>query len=203
MTAFCAWLTAHGTSCLEFVAVLFGIAGVYLSILEKISNWPVGIVNVALYALLFWQQRLYANAGLQIFYLGISVYGWYRWVRGDPHGGALVVRTTSRPLALRLVGATVAIWIALVVLTRLFGGAMPVLDAGTTAVSLVAEWMLARKLMENWAVWIGVDAVYVGMLLSDRLYLTALNYLVYFVLAVMGYVAWKRLATQTTQAAQT
>lgn len=200
MNAFCAWLTAHGTSCLEFVAVLFGIAGVYLSILEKISNWPVGIVNVALYALLFWQQRLYANAGLQIFYLGISVYGWYRWVRGDPGGGALVVRTTSRPLAIRLALATIVIWFALVTLTRLFGGAMPVLDAGTTAVSLVAEWMLARKLMENWAVWIAVDAVYVGMLLSDRLFLTAINYAVYFVLAVMGYVAWKRLAAEPSPA---
>ncbi len=200
MNAFCAWLTAHGTSCLEFVAVLFGIAGVYLSILEKISNWPIGIVNVALYALLFWQQRLYANAGLQICYLGISVYGWIRWVRGDPGGGALVVRTTSRPLAIRLVLATIMVWVALVALTRLFGGAMPVLDAGTTAVSLVAEWMLARKLMENWAVWIGVDAVYVAMLLSDRLFLTAINYAVYFVLAVMGYVAWKRLAAEPAPA---
>jgi nicotinamide mononucleotide transporter len=200
VNAFCTWLTAHGTSCLEFVAVLFGIVGVYLSILEKISNWPIGIVNVSLYALLFWQQRLYANAGLQIVYLGISVYGWYRWVRGDPSGGALVVRTTTRPLALKLIMATIAIWIGLVVLTRAFGGTMPILDAGTTAVSLVAEWMLARKLFENWAVWIAVDAVYVGMLLSDQLYLTAINYAVYFVLAVMGYVAWRRLALQPAAA---
>ena len=194
MIAFCGWLTAHGTSCLELVAVLFGIAGVYLSIEEKISNWPVGIINVSLYALLFWQQKLYANAGLQVFYAGISVYGWYRWLRGDPRGGPLIVRRTPRALLLPLVGATAAMWVALVVITRLAGGTMPVLDAGTTSVSFVAEWMLARKLLENWAVWIGVDAVYVVMLLAGHLYLTAINYAVYFVLAVMGWVAWRRVA---------
>ena len=194
MTALCAWLTAHGSSCLELVAVLFGIVGVWLSIGERVSNWPVGIVNVALYAVLFVQQKLYANAGLQIVYLALSIYGWHEWLYGGARRTALVVTHTARPLALRLVAVTLVIWGALAVLTRLSGGTMPLLDAGTTAVSLVAEWMLARKLVENWAVWIVVDAVYVGMLTSDHLYLTAINYAVYFVLAVMGYVEWKRVA---------
>lgn len=195
MTPVCDWLVAHGSSCLELVAVLFGIAGVWLSVYEKISNWPVGIINVSLYAVLFVQQKLYANAGLQLVYLALSIYGWHQWLYGGAKKEALAVRRTQRELAIRLVGATLLIWAGLVVFTKLAGGAMPVLDSGTTAVSLVAEWMLARKLVENWAVWIGVDAVYVAMLLSDSLYLTAVNYAIYFVLAVVGYVQWRRLAT--------
>jgi len=192
VSGFCAWLTAHGTSCLELVAVLFGIAGVWLSIYEKISNWPIGIINVALYAVLFLQQKLYANAGLQLFYIGVSVYGWYAWVYAKQT--KLVVKHTARASVLPLVGATLVIWIVLTVATRLAGGTMPLLDSGTTAVSLVAEWMLARKMVENWAVWIAVDAVYVAMLISDSLYLTAINYAIYFVLAVVGYREWRRLA---------
>lgn len=195
MTPVCDWLVAHGSSCLELVAVLFGIAGVWLSVYEKISNWPVGIINVSLYAVLFVQQKLYANAGLQLVYLALSIYGWHQWLYGGAKKEALAVRRTQRELAIRLVGATLLIWAGLVVFTKLAGGAMPVLDSGTTAVSLVAEWMLARKLVENWAVWIGVDAVYVAMLLSDSLYLTAVNYAIYFVLAVVGCVQWRRLAT--------
>lgn len=194
MTSLCDWLVAHGSSCLELVAVLFGIAGVWLSVYEKISNWPVGIINVSLYAILFVQQKLYANAGLQLVYLALSIYGWHQWLYGAKKR-PLVVRRTHRDLAIRLVGATVLIWGGLIVFTKLAGGAMPLLDSGTTAVSLVAEWMLARKLVENWAAWIGVDAVYVAMLLSDHLYLTAVNYAIYFVLAVVGYAEWRRLAT--------
>jgi nicotinamide mononucleotide transporter len=194
VNALCGWLVAHGTSCLELVAVAFGIAGVYLSVRERIANWPIGIVNVSLYAVLFLTQKLYANAGLQVVYLALSVYGWRQWLVGRDRGAALVVRRTGRALAMRLVGATILIWIALLGLTRLAGGAMPVLDAGTSAVSLVAEWMLARKLVENWAVWIAVDAVYVAMLIGGHLYLTAFNYAIYFALAVLGYIEWKRIA---------
>jgi nicotinamide mononucleotide transporter len=192
MNDFCGWLVAHQTSCLEFVAVLFGIAGVWLSVYEKIANWPFGIVNVLLYAILFVQQKWYANAGLQIFYAGVSIYGWYAWAHARQT--KLVVQHVRRSMIVPLVATTLVIWVLLVVGTRLAGGAMTVLDSGTTAVSLVAEWMLARKLVENWAVWIAVDAVYVGMLIAGGLYLTAFNYAIYFVLALVGYVQWKRLA---------
>jgi nicotinamide mononucleotide transporter len=76
VSSFCAWLVAHHSNCLEFVAVLFGIAGVWLSIPESIWNWPVGMINVALFAVLFWTQHLYANSALQVVYFGLSVYGW-------------------------------------------------------------------------------------------------------------------------------
>jgi len=87
------------------------------------------------------------------------------------------------------------------VVRRMPGPTMPFMDTATTAVSLVAEWMLAKKLLENWAVWIVIDAISVGMFVADGLYLTAINYAIYFALAVMGLVAWRRtLATQTAMA---
>jgi nicotinamide mononucleotide transporter len=179
-------------SCLELVAVAFGIWGVYLSIRESIWNWPIGMINVALYSVLFVRQKLPANAALQIVYFGLSAYGWWEWLYGGKQRTALTVsRATRRTwVGAGLVGGVV--WVALIIATRATGGAMPVLDAGTTAASLVAEWMLARKLLDNWTLWIAVDGIYVGMLIADHLYLTAFNYAIYFALAILGYVSWKR-----------
>src|SRR3954471_1520751 len=120
MNIVCNWLTAHATSCLELVAVLFGIAGVWLSIYEKTANWPIGIINVALYAVLFVQQKLYANAGLQVVYVGVSVYGWYHWVTAPP--SALIVKRVPRATVVPLGAAVLAIWLALTVITRFMGG---------------------------------------------------------------------------------
>jgi nicotinamide mononucleotide transporter len=101
-------------------------------------------------------------------------------------------------VAIGALAAMVVSWaILFFVVRRMPGAAMTFTDTATTAVSLVAEWMLARKLLENWAVWIVIDAVYVAMFIAGGLYLTAVNYTIYFVLAVMGYVAWRRALTPT------
>jgi nicotinamide mononucleotide transporter len=190
---FCGWLASHGTSCLEFIAVLFGIVGVYLSIRESVWNWPIGMVNVALYSLLFVRQRLYANAVLQVVYFVLSAYGWYEWLYGGKEHAPLNIARAGRRTWAAVAVAGVLSWIVIGLVTRLFAGAMPWFDAGTVAASLVAEWMLARKLIDNWVLWILVDAAYLPLLLLDHLYFTAINYAVYFALAVLGFVAWKRL----------
>jgi nicotinamide mononucleotide transporter len=150
------------------------------------------MINVALYAMLFLEQRLFANAALQLVYFALSGYGWYVWKYGGARGGPLLVAWAPRRIRWWAAFATVATWIVLLVATHVLGGDMQALDAGTTAVSLVAEWMLAKKFIDNWVLWIGVDAVYVGMLLSAHLYLTTVNYAIYFALAVYGYAAWRR-----------
>jgi nicotinamide mononucleotide transporter len=198
VTTMCAWLLAHGMSCLELVAVAFGIWGVYLSIRESIWNWPIGMINVALYSVLFLRQKLLANAALQLVYFALSAYGWWEWLYGGAARTPLAVTRGSTRLRTGAAAAGVAIWAILLVATRSTGGAMPVFDAGTTAASLVAEWMLARKLIDNWAVWIVVDGIYVGMLIADHLYLTAFNYAIYFLLAIMGYAAWRRAPAVTS-----
>jgi nicotinamide mononucleotide transporter len=198
MTTLCEWLVAHGTSCLELVAATLGIVGVFLTIPESVWNWPIGIVNVALYFFLFLKQGYYANAGLQLVYLALSLYGWYEWLYGGRARTALSVSRASRRVWIGAAVVGLAGWALLFTITRRIpGGAFTYTDAATVAASLIAEWMLARKLLENWALWIVVDAVYVAMFVVGKNYLTALNYAGYFVLAVIGYVAWRRSLAAT------
>jgi len=189
----CAWLVAHGTSCLELVAVVFGIVSVFLSVRENIWSWPTALVNVALYFALFFRSGLYSDMGLQVVYFALSVYGWYEWLYGG--AGRTTLRVTRVPGRVWAICAAIGVvlWATLGKLTsHLPGVALPYVDAATTTVSLIAQWMMTRKLLENWTLWIIVDVVYVGMFIFKGLYLTAGNYAIYLVLAVMGHVAWKR-----------
>jgi nicotinamide mononucleotide transporter len=193
----CLWLTAHGSSCLEAVAVVFGIVSVYLSTQENIWSWPTALVNVALFSALFLRSGLYSDTGLQVVYFVLSLYGWYEWLYGGAGHTAITVSRTSGRTWIVLGGIGVVAWALLGSITsRLPGTALPYVDAATTTVSLLAQWMMTRKLIENWLIWIAVDVVYVGMFIYKGLYLTAFNYGIYLALAVLGYIAWKRsLAT--------
>lgn len=196
--AVCLWLTAHGSSCLEAVAVIFGIVSVYLSTRENIWSWPTALVNVALFSALFLESGLYSDTGLQVVYFVLSLYGWYEWLYGGAGRTAITVTRTSRKTWVVLGGIAVVVWALLGTITsRLPGTALPYVDAATTTVSLLAQWMMTRKLVENWLIWIAVDVVYVGMFVFKGLYLTAFNYGIYLVLAVTGYIAWKRSLAAT------
>jgi nicotinamide mononucleotide transporter len=197
LTALCAWLTAHGSSCLELVAVLFGIVSVFLSVREKIWSWPTALVNVALYFVLFYETGLYSDMGLQAVYFVLSLYGWYEWLYGGAGRTTLTVSRTPPRLWAILIAIAIVFWAILGRLTSgLPGVALPYVDAATATTSLVAQYMMTRKLLENWALWIAVDVVYIGTFIFKGLYLTAGNYAVYLGLAVLGHIAWKRsLAT--------
>lgn len=201
MTTLCTWLTAHGSSCLELVAVLFGIVSVFLSVRERIWSWPTALVNVALYFALFFRTGLYSDMGLQAVYFGLSVYGWYEWLYGGAGRTALTVSRTPRRLWGILIAIGVVFWAVLGKLTSgLPGVALPYVDAATATTSLVAQYMMTRKLLENWTLWILVDVVYVGMFVFKGLYLTAGNYAIYLGLAVLGHIAWKRSLMATAAA---
>jgi nicotinamide mononucleotide transporter len=175
------------------VAVLFGVVSVLLSVREHIWSWPTALINVSLYSVLFYRSGLYSDMALQPVYFVLSVYGWYEWLHGGAGRTALrVSRTPPRAWAIMIaVGVTFwALWGKLV--SGLPGSSLPYLDAATVTVSLCAQWMMTRKLLENWTVWIVVDVVYVAMFIYKGLYLTAFNYAIYFVLAVLGHIAWKR-----------
>jgi nicotinamide mononucleotide transporter len=196
--AVCQWLTAHGSSCLEAVAVIFGIISVYLSTRENIWSWPTALINVALFSALFLESGLYSDTGLQVVYFVLSLYGWYEWLYGGAGHTAITVTRTSKKTWVVLGGIGVVVWALLGTITsRLPGTALPYVDAATTTISLLAQWMMTRKLVENWLIWIAVDVVYVGMFIYKGLYLTAFNYGIYLILAVMGYIAWKRSLAAT------
>jgi len=177
----------------EVLAVVFGIVSVYLSTREHIWSWPTALVNVGLYFVVFYEAKLYADMGLQVVYFGLSLYGWYEWLYGGANRTELHVSRTTRPLGVRLliIGIVCAAVLG-TLLARFTDAALPYVDSATTSTSLVAQWMMTRKILENWAVWMAVDVVYVGMFIYKHLYLTAGLYTVFFVLAVMGYVQWKR-----------
>jgi len=177
---------------LEIAAVAFGLVSVFLSTREHIWSWPTAIVNVALYAVLFFREKLYADMGLQVIYLILSVYGWYEWLYGGENRTALhVSRLTSR-LAIQLLAIAVPGSVALgFVLQRATDASLPWLDATLSVFSLIAQWMMTRKILENWLLWIVLDIVYVGMfVLLKGLYLTGFQYGVFLALAVAGHVQW-------------
>ncbi|MBI1810180.1 MAG: nicotinamide mononucleotide transporter [Gemmatimonadetes bacterium] len=178
---------------LETTAVAFGIVSVFLSVRQNIWSWPTAIVNVLLYVLVFRDAKLYADMGLQVVYLALSVYGWYEWLYGGEHRTHLKVSRLTARTGIVLAGIAVAC-VALLgtVLYRSTDAALPYVDSATTSTSLVAQWMMTRKVMENWMVWMAVDVVYVGMFVFKHLYLTAGLYAVFFVLAAMGHREWKR-----------
>jgi nicotinamide mononucleotide transporter len=178
---------------LEAAAVVFGIVSVYLSVRENIWSWPTAIVNVTLYIFVFRGARLYADMALQVVYIVISLYGWYEWLHGGAGKTELRVTRANARLGAVLVAIGLVSAAALgTILGRYTNAALPYLDSTTTATSLIAQWMMARKLLENWLVWVAVDVVYIGMFVYKSLYLTALLYAVFLVLSATGYVRWRK-----------
>lgn len=181
---------------LEGVAAAFGVISVYLSTRQNIWSWPTAIVNVSLYTFVFYQGRLYGQMGLQLVYLALSVYGWYQWLHGGEQHGALRVTRASPRLLIGLGLLNLAAFVALAAMLRQTDAALPWLDALLATTSLVAQWMMTRKILENWILWIALDLVYVPMFISQRLYATAMLYVAFLVLAVMGFVEWRRSLTE-------
>lgn len=194
------WLFLHWT---EIAGTVFAIVYLYFSIREKIWLWPTGFITSFFYLIVFFQNRLYADMALQLYYLFVSVYGWFHWLgkRGENPAGK--AQTNLNTTSLRLfqwmkylaviISLNVILYYLLLFLPALLdipASDLPAWDAFTTAASIVATWMLARKIVENWLVWIVVDAVSMGMYLYKGLYVTAFLFIVYTVMAIIGYFQW-------------
>lgn len=175
----------------EIVAAVTGLLCVWLTTRQSIWCWPTGLVNVILFAYIFWQKKFYSDVILQVVFVGLQVYGWIHWRYGGKDHAALSV--------IRLHPAVAVAWsVAIAACTFTWGygmasftdAALPYWDAGIAVASLVAQYLMTRKYIENWVVWMAVDVVFVGMCAVRGLYLTAGLYVVYFVLCVLGLVSW-------------
>lgn len=189
-------------SALELVAVAVTLLAVYLTTRQVIWCWPLSMVSVCLYALIFRDARLYADMGLQGLYFALAVYGWWAWLHGGKEHGELEV--SLAPNRLRLVVGTLALVGGVLlggVLGRFTDASLPYLDSLLTSFSIAAQWMQTRKLLENWLVWLAVDVFYVGMFLYKGLYLTAGLYAVFLYLAALGFSQWRRSMGQERSAA--
>jgi nicotinamide mononucleotide transporter len=191
----CSWLDSHGSSCLEAAGFVTGVINVWLTTRENIWSWPVGILNAALYTVVFAQGGLYSDTGLQVLYLVLSIYGWYAWLHGGDgqKNETLRVSATSGRLASILAIVGVAVWLLLWFIThRIRGAALPMVDAALVSASLVAMFMQTRKLRECWLVWIAADVAYVTLFIFRGFHLTAILYFVFTLLAILGYREWNR-----------
>ncbi len=189
---------------LEVLGTLSSIIYLYYSIREKIWCWPWGIFASAISIFVFYIARLYADMGLQFYYLFISVYGWYFWMYGKSNGkekGAKITRTTGSqwPYLISIGIGTYFLILSMLLYVpdwlQIEKSSMPYLDAFTTAASIIATWMLARKLIEHWIIWIVVDFMSMGMYLYKGLYFYAFLFIVYTAGAVLGYLEWRKSIT--------
>ena len=177
----------------EILGFVTGAASVLLAVRESAWNWPVGIANNIFFLILFWKAKLYADAILQIVYIAISVYGWWNWVRGGTGHTKLSVSKTKLRTGIALALITVTATALLTATLRHFtDSAVPLGDGVTTALSLTAQYMLSRKLLENWWVWMTADMIYIALYCYKSLYLTGILYLIFFSMCIAGYMGWRK-----------
>jgi nicotinamide mononucleotide transporter len=178
---------------LEITAVVFGLLSVIFTIRQNIWCWPTGLINVILYILIFYRAALYSDVVLQVIYVPLQLYGWYHWVYGNRNGAnpdLPVTRLTSFAACIWTAVAANLIAIDGYIMHRFFNAALPYWDAAIAVLSLIAQYLLARKVLENWMIWIAVDILALGVYTAKGLYLTTGLYGVYLVLATFGLIAW-------------
>lgn len=187
------------TSLVEWLGTATGLAGVYLSIKEKALAWPFYILCYLLYAYLSFSAGLYAAMALNACFIPISLYGWRQWTRSQsPAAGAdapeeLRISRLRGPALAWTIAIGVAGTLAIgTLLSRYTEGTAPFLDAFATTLSFLAQWMLGRKLLENWLAWIVADLAFVILWGSQGYWVAVAMFLVFTALAVMGYASWKK-----------
>ncbi|MEO8080570.1 MAG: nicotinamide riboside transporter PnuC [Caldimonas sp.] len=196
--AFTLW--GNGVTWLEIVAFVIAVAMVMLNIRVNPLAWPLAIVSSLLYFLLFWRSRLYGDASLQIFFAVVAGWGWWQWLHGTGAGGQpLHVRELGWRGRWRALAVLAIAWPATgLFLSRFTNTDVPWWDAFPTAASVIGQWLLGRKYIENWPTWIVVNVVGVGLFAYKGLWLTVLLYTLFVAMSVVGWSAWRRLAAMST-----
>ncbi|CAN5316670.1 nicotinamide riboside transporter PnuC [soil metagenome] len=179
-------------SILEGIAVALGLANIVLLVRRSVWNYPFGIAMVSLYALIFFEARLYSDVLLQGFFLILNLYGWWHW-HGTGQGQEVPVRWLSRPgrvVAVSMAIAASAGWGSM--MARYTDAAAPHWDATVAMLSVLSQFLLAKRFIENWIGWVVVDVLAVGLYWSRGLHLTAGLYGVFLILSIVGLRQWTR-----------
>lgn len=192
------WLVDNWTEVLGFTT---GLACVALAARRNVWTFPIGVANNVVFLVLFWGAALYAEAGLQVLYLGLGVLGWVAWVRARGRPSEPFVRHTPRralvPLLLGgVLGSAALAWL----LHAATDSTSELADGATTAFSVVAQIMLNARWLQTWYVWIAVDVALVALFASKQLYLTAGLYLVFIALCAHGLRSWRAEMRQRADA---
>lgn len=186
-------MTFFGFSPLETTAAILGFLCVYLAARQSILNFPVAIAATALYIFIFFEAKLYSDMILQFFFIGFQVYGWYHWLHGRKDSEELPVTKNpmSENLVWFLIGTFGSVFVGFIMISYT-DASFPFLDSIILVFSLIAQWMLSVKKIENWILWIAIDALAIGIYYAKELHPTSILYALYLILAVIGYFQWKK-----------
>lgn len=181
-------------SIVEWIASAFGLACVALCIARSVWNWPVGLVQVVLFVWVFYEARLYSDVLLHLVYIVLQLYGWYHWVRGkrEDEVELPITRLSAGGLAGWAVVAVVGTAALGTLMARYTDADLPYWDASIAAMSLVAQYLLTRKVLETWSFWVAVDVVAVGVYGYKGLHAAAGLYAVFLGMAITGWAAWHK-----------
>lgn len=182
----------------EIIAATLGLLGIGLQIKQSHWYWLTSILMVSLYIFVFYQSKFYADMSFQFYYLIVSIYGWYLWLtkREKTESNYIVNKLSKKQLSISLLVSSILFVAIYFILKRFTDSPVPVGDAFTTALSITATWLLAKKYLENWIFWIVADAVSTALYVMKGLYPTVVLFSVLTILAVVGYLKWRKEAPQ-------
>jgi nicotinamide mononucleotide transporter len=181
---------------IEIIAATLGIIAIYFQIKVKPFYWVISLVVSSMYIIVYFSAKLYADMSMQFYYVGMSIYGLYVWLSGNNSSDKKIIHISKIKdlkswLLIALISA-LSFFIIGFILKKFTDSSVPWWDSFTTSLSFVATWMLARKKIENWLVWIVVDATSVALYIYKQLYPTTILFIILTLLAIVGYFQWKR-----------
>ncbi len=180
----------------EAGAVVLAISYLVLAARENSLCWYCALISTAIYTALFWDVRLVMDAALNVYYMGMAVYGWQQWRYGGTDHTGITIRTLSRNNHFTIFAAIAVMTIASgFLLSHNTDAAWPYVDSFTTWASVITTVMVARKILENWLYWLVIDAVSIPLYVERELYLTAVLFAAYLIIVIIGYVSWRRRYT--------
>tara|TARA_B100000768_G_C11230249_1_gene354724 strand:+ start:278 stop:868 length:591 start_codon:yes stop_codon:yes gene_type:complete len=180
-----------GGSLIEWIAVACGLTNVALIIRRSIWNYPFGFIMVALYFFIFWEYKLYSDAILQVYFFVIQFYGLWVWLNGRAPDGRVMVAPLSRQMFIDYLAMTAVAWMAISFLMDTYtDAAAPIWDSAVAALSVTAQFLMSRRHIESWLLWIVVDVLAIGLFYTRDLAPTAALYFIFLGLAITGYVQW-------------
>jgi len=181
---------------IEIIAATLGIIAIYFQIKVKPFYWVISLVVSSMYIIVYFSAKLYADMSMQFYYVGMSIYGLYVWLSGNYSSDKKIIHISKIKdlkswLLIALISA-LSFFIIGYILKNFTDSNVPWWDSFTTSLSFVATWMLARKKIENWLIWIVVDATSVALYIYKQLYPTTILFIILTLLAIVGYFQWKR-----------
>jgi nicotinamide mononucleotide transporter len=177
----------------EAIAVALGVAYVFLAAKENVLCWPAALVSTAIFSWLFWDVSLLMESALNIYYLAMAIYGWWSWTSTSQHRSQQIHSWSLKKHAVCICLILILALTSGLLLSHYTQAALPFLDSITTWAAVITTYMVAQKILENWLYWVVIDAISIYLYIDRELYLTAMLFAAYVVIAIYGWHSWKKI----------